>query len=144
ILSLFVLSLSACSEDAQPGDLTERLGQGQARAGVITKEAELIGGPTAEGELGDFKIYNSKIAVIIEKPGPSDGYGTYGGTVIDADVIRPVGTPGASNFGEMLMVYNMRTPRGVTAQVLNDGRDGGAATVRVTAEDGQFALIESI
>lgn len=143
-VSLFVLALTGCSGDDQPNDLTARLGEGQARAGVITKEAELIGGPTAKGGLGDFKIYNSKFAVIVEKPGPSDGYGTYGGTVIDADVIRPVGAPGASNFGEMLMVYNLRTPRGVSAEVLKDGRDGGAAIVRVTAEDGQFALIESM
>lgn len=139
-----LLFLAACSGDDQPGDLTARLGEGQARAGVITKEAELIGGPTAEGELGDLKIYNSKIAVIVEKPGPSDGYGTYGGTIIDADVIRPVGAPGASNFGEMLSVYNLRTPRAVKAEVVQDGREGGAAIVRVTAEDAQFALIESV
>src|SRR5690606_34859863 len=42
-LSLFVLALTGCSGDDQPNDLTARLGEGQARAGVITKEAELIG-----------------------------------------------------------------------------------------------------
>lgn len=138
-----VLGLSsACSDDAS--DLTARLSDGQVRAGVITKEAELIGGSTAEGEIGDFKLYNSKIAVIVEKPGPSDGYGTYGGMIVDADVIRPVGEPGQSMFGEALTIYNMRTPRGVSAEVVNDGADGKAAIVRMVAEDAQFVLIESM
>lgn len=138
-----LLGLSAgCSDDTS--DLSARLPDGQARAGVISKETDLIGGPTAEGELGDFKIYNSKIAVIIEKPGPSDGYGTYGGMIVDADVVRPVGEPGESMFGEALTVYNLRTPRGVTAEVINDGADGKAAVVRVVSEDAQFVLIESL
>lgn len=143
-LGALAFPFAACSGDDDPRDLTTRLAPGQVRAGVITKESELIGGVTAEGKLGDYKLYNSEIAVIVEQPGPSDGYGIYGGMIVDADVIRPPGVAGESRFGEALTVYNLRTPKGLRAEVVNDGRDGKAAIVRVHAEDAEFSLIASL
>lgn len=139
-----LLGLGAGCSDDDWSDLSVRLSAGQVRAGVITKDTDLIGGATAEGEVGDFKLYNSRIAVIVEKPGPSDGYGTYGGMIVDADIIRHEGEKGQSMFGEALTVYNLRTPRGVSAKVVNNGADGKAAVVRVVADDAQFVLIESL
>lgn len=140
------LALAACSSDPgqAPLDLSARLSPGQARAGRVEKATDLIGGPTAEGAAGDFKLYNSRIAVIVEAPGPSNGYDTYGGFIVDADVVRPAGEPGRSSFGEAIQLYNLRTPRGTSAEVVNDGRDGKAAVVRVKAVDASFPLVESV
>jgi hypothetical protein len=140
-----LLAVAGCPpSEPPPLDLSVRLAAGEARAGVVAKDADLIGGPTAVGAVGDYKLYNSRIAVIVEAPGPSDGYGTYGGLVVDADVVRPAGEPGRSSFGEAIPMYQFRTVRGTRAEVLNDGRDGSAAVLRVHAEDAPFPLIEAV
>lgn len=143
-LALGAFLFSACSDKPDLDDLSAPVPPGRARAGVITKAAELIGGPAAAGEMGDFKLYNSRIAVVVEKPGPSHGYNTYGGLVVDADVVRPRGEPGESLFGEAINLYNGRTPRGVSAKVISDGRQGGRAVVRVHAVDDEFPLIDTV
>lgn len=144
-LASLALLVAACSSTPPaPPSLSQRLGDDRARAGVIASEDELIGGPTAVGARGDFKLYNSKIQVIVEKPGPSDGYDTYGGLVVDADVIRAPGEKGRSRFGEAIPVYNFRTLRGVSAEVVHSGVDGGPAQVRVKAVDDAFPLIEAV
>lgn len=141
-----LLALAACSSESPktPPSLAERLPSDRARAGVIRTGDELVGGPTSVGGPGDFKLYNARIAVVVEKPGPSDGYDAYGGLVVDADVIRAPGEPGHSRFGEAIPVYNFRTLRGVSAEVVDDGTSGGAARVRVHAVDDAFPLIEAV
>lgn len=143
LASLSVL-LVACGPGDKPLDLSEPLGPGEVRAGVIRKESELIGGPTAQGKVGDFKLYNAKVAVVVQAPGPSHGYNGYGGGLIDADVVRPADEPGASLFGEMITLYARRALRGISAEVINDGRDGNAAIVRVKATDDSFPIIEAV
>ena len=74
--ALYILSLfgMACTSDkgtdtAAPLslDLTERLGAGQARAGVMDSDAAGIGGMAAEGQAGDIKIYNDRVQFIIQE-----------------------------------------------------------------------------
>lgn len=146
--ALFLASLAAaaCSGDPDPVplDLSERLGAGQVRAGVVAKAEDLIGGPTAAGTVGDFKLYNSKIAVIVEAPGPSHGYDIYGGKIVDADLVRAPGEPGNSQFGEVFYTWNFRTMLGTAAEVVNDGSDGKAAHVRVKAKDDVFPLLQAV
>ena len=71
--------------------LTERLDAGEVRAGVVTDTAALFGGISAEGNIGDIKIYNDRVRFIIEAAGESNYYISYGGGIIDADIVRPFG-----------------------------------------------------
>jgi len=71
---------------------------------TITKESELIGGPTAIGRIGDVLLENDRIRVIIQKPTKNSDLGSFGGTIIDADIQRS--GSGKDNFGEMFPMIN--------------------------------------
>ena len=74
--------------------LTERLDEGEVRAGIVTDTSALFGGVSAEGKVGDIKIYNDRARFVIQSAGQSNYYVGYGGSVIDADIVRPFGQPG--------------------------------------------------
>lgn len=144
------LILDACTSDAEPPvsvpplPLDERLPPGRARAGLITKDSELIGGPTARGRAGDYKIYNDRISLIIGRAGLGRGYNPYGGTILDADWVRPAGEPGGSEFGEILNAFDLSISRAQKVEVVSDGSDGGEARIRVTGEADMLLLLEAI
>ena len=97
--------LLACRPDPEPEpietpDLVEALSDDEARAGIVTDEAALFGGISAEGQAGDIKLYNSRVQFIIQSVRPSGYYVEYGGGIIDADVIRPEGQPGRDVIDE--------------------------------------------
>ncbi len=124
-------------------DLSERLRAGQVRAGIITKEEEFIGGPNSREEIGDVKIYNSKIAVVIEGARRSHGFIPYGGTIAAADVIRPEGESGKSYFGEFGLGFNHYIMEPTSVKIVNDGSQGGEAVVRIEGKPRIFALLIS-
>ncbi len=119
--------------EAPAVDLTEVLEDSEARAGIVTDEAALFGGISAEGRLGDIKIYNSRVQFVIQAPGDSSYYIGYGGSVADADIIRPTGQPGQDLIDDgCTMVGLGRMFNADSVTVINDGQDGEAAVVRAT------------
>ena len=71
-LGILVLALSTCGDDAPlpPLPLDAPLGQGQARAGKVTRTSELIGGPSAYGRVGQvWKLYNAKVRFLVQDVG---------------------------------------------------------------------------
>lgn len=131
--------------DAGPLDLNEQLDAGEARAGFVTDEAQLIGGPKADGRLGDIKLYNSEIRVIIETEGRSaGGYRFWGGNIVDGDVVREQGAPGRDLFGEIGHSWNLGIFQPDSVEIVADGRQPGtAAHVRLTGTNGRFEWAES-
>ncbi|HUU03780.1 MAG TPA: CehA/McbA family metallohydrolase [Myxococcota bacterium] len=125
----------ACSTNGPGAPLDERLGPGQVRAGVIAAESELIGGPEAQGWIGDFKLYNSRAAFIIENIDQPRAWGPYGGSLLDADIVRPVGEPGRDRLAEIFPQLGMLTLFPEQAEVIADGSDGQAAIVRISGRD---------
>lgn len=131
-----------------------------ARAMRVTNRAQLIGGPNALGEVGDYLLENDQIRVIIQDQGFSRGFGVFGGSLIDADLVRPgsgagdsSGGVGKDNFGEMFPAFFLEAlapsevfdPNDPTGQkklpaieITNDGKDGGAAEVTVRGYGGDF------
>ena len=132
-----------------------------ARAYRISERAQLIGGPRALGEVGDFMLENDQIRVIIQDTGFSRGFGVFGGSLIDADLVRPetgtgdsVGGRGQDMFGEMFPAFflealepndviNPETPTDPTnrlpaIEVVNDGTDGEPAEIVVRGYGGDF------
>jgi hypothetical protein len=139
LLSLLAL-LAACGGDSTDKtdsgttrslDVTKRLEPGEVRAGIVTDEAALFGGAAAEGELGDFKIYNDRVQFIIEAAGESQNYVEYGGSLVDLDIVRPEGQVGhdlIDDASTMVGLGRMFDADSVT--VINDGTDGKPAHIR--------------
>jgi hypothetical protein len=143
-----LLLFAACKSDppdiARPLPLDERLGAGQARAGLITRSEELLTGPTAKGRIGDYKLYNSKIAVVIGRPGFARGYQPYGGVIVDADRVRDPGEPGQSSFGEVISSFDLSVMRADRIDVESDGRDGGPAVIVLRGDLGMYPVLKVI
>lgn len=127
---------------AEPIDLTTPLGPGEVRAGVVTDESALFGGISAEGQVGDLKLYNSAARFIIQADRPSSYYIGYGGGVIDADIVRPDGEPGRDildEFAVMVGLGRLLDPEEIT--VVSDGLDGQPAEIRVRGTGGPMTLL---
>lgn len=108
-------------------DLTERLGTGEVRAGVVVDAASLIGGVSAEGALGDVLLYNDRARFLIQKPGESSYYVEYGGQLVDADIVRAPGAPGRDLLDESSPMVGLgRVVDVETVTVISDGSDGEA------------------
>src|SRR5262249_4375775 len=96
-LPLLALVASGCTGDDKP----------RVTAPQITSRADLIGGTGALGDIGDYLLANEKIRVIVQGPGYSRGFGIYGGSLIDADLVRPydagssAGGKGYDHFSEL-------------------------------------------
>ena len=115
-----------------PLDVTERLGEGEVRAGPVVDGGGLFGGVSAEAREGDFKIYNAQAQFIVQGMRDGDYYEAVGGGVIDADMVRPEGVPGrdvVDELGVMAGFGRLVQPTSIT--VVADGSDGEAAVVRV-------------
>ncbi len=98
--------------------------------------ADLIGGPTAAGKVGDYLLQNEKIKVIVQGFDRHIGPQPYGGTILDADLVRAPGVPGQDQFGETGLLYNFgRTLDPQKFEVLADGSDGRAVVLAVSGPD---------
>jgi len=107
-----------------------------ARAEVIAQPASLIGGALSRGRLGDLRIFNEKIQVVIQQPGRAlFGIGVYGGNIVDADRYHADGIE-RDNFEEWSPGINIENTANYTSVVvLNDGTDGNPAVIRATGPD---------
>lgn len=138
-----LLLFFACSSPS-PGalDLSAPLSPTEARAGVITDASALFGGVSAEGALGDLKIYNSQAQFIIQRPRDGGYYMTYGGGLLDADVIRAPGEPGRDLVDEASPMVGLgRVLDATEVQVIADGSEGGPAMVLARGGGAPFKLI---
>jgi len=135
------LGVDACGAGSGPGP-ADRV----ARAKRITAEDELLSGRTARGRVGDYKIWNDRVAFVLSDVGLDDGYQRYGGLPVDADVVRAPGEPGASQLGPIFFGFDQRLFEPAAAEVVADG-DGGEtgdrAVVRFTGQDGYFPWLAS-
>jgi hypothetical protein len=108
--------------------------RGSVRLTRIESAAELIGGPNAHGRIGDYLFENEKIRVIVQGDGRVFGPQPFGGTILDADLVRS--GPGRDQFGEVGLLYNFgRTLKPERFEILRDGADGRAAILAVTGPD---------
>lgn len=115
-----------------------------ARAIVATPE-DLIGGPTAAGAPGDIVIRNAHVRFVVRDWQRRSLYSPYGGALVDADLVRPDGSPGEDRFLELFpMIGFGRLFRPTAMQVVDDGSCSGQAIVRFDGADGGMALIDSI
>jgi hypothetical protein len=116
-------------------------------AAQVTNRAQLVGGPVAMADVGDFLLQNDQIKVNILGAHDSQGPGVFGGSIVDVDVRRDrlgyADQEGHDRFAEMFPVVNLLDPFPTASisppsvRVLEDGSDGQEASIRVEA-DGSF------
>jgi hypothetical protein len=124
-----------------PPSLTERLGGDQVRAGEVTDAAALFGGISAEGAVGDYKIYNDRVQFVVQAPGDSSYYVEYGGGLVDADLVREEGVPGRDIVDEMTPMIGLgRAVDATSVTVVSDGGDG-EAVLRVEGRAAPMHLV---
>lgn len=123
----------------------------RARASRIQSREELIGGRRALGEVGDYKLSNGLIHAIVQDIGHSRGFGAFGGSLIDVDLVRggkqssATGVAGNDGFTEMFPAFFLEAIEPSKVEVVADGSAGGAAIVRVSGKGGEFlSLAKSI
>ena len=141
--ALFVIGLCACD----PGS--------HAYAGRVASRSDLVGGPRAIGDLGDWRISNGRVRFIVQDLGNDRVYATFGGSLIDADLARPVEVAdprlrpsGRDGLGELFPAFFLSAVEPGSIKVISDGSDGGVARLRVVGKPSEFltstALINQI
>lgn len=135
LLSLSIVALTAgCSED---------------RTAVVAKQigtrADLIGGPGALGDVGDYLLANEQVRFVIQDTGYSRGFGIYGGSLIDADIQRPVsagdsaGGTGADNFSELFPGLFLKAMKPTSIDTVE--HEDGSASIVVTGAPNDFIFL---
>jgi hypothetical protein len=116
-----------------------------SRAYRISHHDQLIGGPRALGEIGDFMLENDQIRLVIQDKGFSRGSGIYGGSLIDADIVRTAegrgaagATVGRDNFGEMFAAFFLQALDPVDIRVVSAGGPEEPAKICVDAFGNDF------
>lgn len=144
---LTLLALLACDRATDldtgppPPDLTERLGAGEVRAGIIVDEASLFAGIAAEGRPGDVLVYNDRVRFVIQGIREGQGYVRQSGHVLDADLVRPEDQPGRDAVEDWLPMYGLgRTMQAERVEVRSDGADG-VAVVEVEGHESVIDLV---
>jgi hypothetical protein len=126
----------------------------------ITAADQLIGGPSARGKLGDYLLANGRVRFIISGEQPSYMGGTFGGTLVDADLQRGRADQrnGAGNdaFSESFPLVNLLVPNpnrpwgpgaltgalAFDSYIDNSGPGGPRATLHVTgSSDYLFTIL---
>jgi hypothetical protein len=126
---------------------------GFSSASEIVDDQVKMDGPDAIGTVGDYLLMNEKSAFIIESPDNINAYYLYGGIVVDAVALADCAQACPEQFEEIGFFFGqlniadytssvLRSFRGDSVEILNDGRNGEDAVVRVYGEDDYFWLIE--
>ncbi len=115
-----------------PPALDEPLAAGQVRAGVITRQSELLAGPEAHGWLGDFKLYNHRVAFVVQGLDDVRAWGPYGGGLIDAAALDAAGRSAPDLLQQVFCQVDLFAFRPDTAAVVDDGSTGGPARLRLS------------
>ena len=102
IAALFLLSLVFCMQQTKHSGFT--------KAKQITSRDELIAGPKAKGEIGDFLLANDKIRVLIQNKGFSRDAGFFGGSILDVDLVREKNI-GHDNFALLFPSFFLGIPK---------------------------------
>ncbi len=131
------LCVNSCSKGQQAG---------QPSVKRVEFRSELIDGPRAIGEVGDWLLENDYARFIVQDEGYSRGFGMFGGSLIDADIQRhsressasEVG-PGHDNFGELCPSFFLQAlePQDVRDPNAPEGELGQLLPAIEIEEDGQ-------
>jgi len=114
-----------------------------AEAFQISNAADLIGGPLAMGRVGDWMIRNGNIRTVIRDVGREHSFMiTYGGHILDADIVRDDPAADRDNWqGIQTMIHLASTQNTQSISVLNDGSDCNPAIIRTSGPTDLFDVL---
>ena len=137
---LFVIVLTLGCSSADPGT------RATSRAYQIGNQGQVIGGPKALGTIGDYMLENDQIRVVIHGLGPNRGNTVFGGSLIDADLVRPQGSGGRGGdlLGEITPAFFLESFAPTAISVPSDGSEGGAASVLVKGTGGDLLQLANL
>lgn len=110
----------------------------KARASVVTSQSECPTGPLAHCRPGDFLLANTDARFVVQGDLTRDLHftGTYGGNLIDAEIVVGGVPQGRDNFFEIQpMVSIEQAIHATSVEIVNDGQDGTPAIVRACGPD---------
>jgi hypothetical protein len=118
----------------------------RAAAQRVATADQLIGGPKAIGQIGDYLLENDQIRVIIANTGVGRIATPFGGSLIDADLRRPQGalSHGNDEMGELLPSFLLELMNPVSITIVNDGLDGNPAVIREDGTEGDLLQMVAI
>jgi len=120
-----------------PLTLGELVPEGRVVAGVATKPEQLVGGPKAEGMIGDLVLANARATFVVEGARKGGGYRAFGGNLVDVVVDQRLDL-----FGEIWFAWNLEALIPTEAAVVSTGEDG-VAHVRLKGRTGPYAWPDS-
>jgi predicted metal-dependent phosphoesterase TrpH len=134
-------TLSTTTATTTAFDLAEQLDAQTTRAGRVVDGSALFTGVTAEGAIGDYKIYNNRVQFIIQDTKRSGYLLPHGGTLIDGDIIRPEGAVGHDFIEEIIVMSGFgHAPDASTIEVLETG-ENGPAKIRVSGKEAPLTYV---
>jgi hypothetical protein len=110
------------------------------RAFIATHRSHLVGGPKAEGALGDIVIEDDTRRFVIEGIRRVGGYREYGGNVVDMGLGG--GRSEDDGYGELWFGWNLLLFSPETIEIVSDGEDG-TAHVRFTGRTAAYPWADS-
>jgi hypothetical protein len=115
----------------------------------ITDRSQLIGGPGAQGAVGDYLIQNDKIRVIVHGRAGDTGSSTaFGGSILDADIQRPQaefsGGQGRDLLYELGPLVSLAVVRPESKSSFSMRDDDGTAVLRVESPMGNIVDVISL
>ncbi|MCC6998351.1 MAG: CehA/McbA family metallohydrolase [Deltaproteobacteria bacterium] len=153
-----LLALACSSKDPEPQTGTGIFVTGCPRAGraearLVSDPTQRMTGPDALGGAGDYLLMNDRAAFMITGPGATKTYWQHAGILVDAVGVTGCQQAAPERFSELgvlmgqlkLADFTSSTLRSFSAdraEVINDGKNGKAAVVRVHGHDDYFWLIE--
>lgn len=147
VLIALAIFLTACSDNnnSKPPEIPPVEPEPAASAIIASSSDDLLTGPLARGQNGDFVLENSLIRVVVQRPGRRWlGIGTYGGNIIDASAKSPDGGFNPDHLEEFVLGVNIEnTPNYTEVEVSNDGSDGEPAVVCARGPDDLLDFINA-
>lgn len=125
------------AEILEPLALGEPVPAGRVLAGVATRPEQLVGGPKAEGLIGDLVLANARATFVVEGARRAGGYRMWGGHLVDVVVAGQL-----DRFGEIWFAWNLEAFVPSEATVISTGEDG-VAHVRLRGRTGPYPWPDS-
>lgn len=139
-----LLALTTANCDSEP----------LARAYRVEDRSQLVGGPSAIGEIEDYILENERLRAVILQGGNSVGPGMFGGTIVDVDLRRPdtanSAGRGEDQFAELFPMVNLVIPGyqdeqgygigDLDVRIWSDGDDDRCPLPEEEAPDGCAAI----
>ena len=103
----------------------------------VAVDSDLLSGPLARGQSGDYVLENENLRVIIQKPGRQWlSIGTFGGNIIDVSRKDASGGLLPDHMEEFVIGLNIENTANYTdVRIENDGSDGQTAVICATGPD---------